>query len=292
MKRMWSFLLIATLLAPVLAVAKGDTITRRDGFLLLWTSIRRPAESAHGYYFDDIRPGDEGAAEILYAEYRGILDNTDRFRPADPLALSDALLWLFRTRNVEDVDAITVSALPYLVQKYDLDVGGLLAAGAHGPAGVQQRTIGREELTSLQRVLDSVLAEAHHEVSFYSEKFQGKGTSFGEQFDMNALTAAHRTFPYNTMVRVTNVANGKSVIVRVNDRGPFVPGRDMDLSLAAFTRIAERSKGKIQARIERLGDVHMVSLPAQPSCPTGAILARQKARARKLGIVLGVCRPL
>jgi hypothetical protein len=73
------------------------------------------------------------------------------------------------------------------------------------------------------------------------------------------MTAAHRTFPHNTLVRVTNVANGKSVIVRINDRGPYVAGRDMDLSLGAFTTIAERSKGKIQATFERLGDARIVN---------------------------------
>jgi hypothetical protein len=116
----------------------------------------------------------------------------------------------------------------------------------------------REELLSLMRDLDQKLASEEHEVSLYSEKFQGKGTAFGEPFDMNALTAAHRTFPANTLVRVSNVANGKSVIVRINDRGPFVQGRDMDLSLAAFTTIADRSKGKIQVRFERLGDRSLV----------------------------------
>ncbi|MSR68100.1 septal ring lytic transglycosylase RlpA family protein [Candidatus Peribacteria bacterium] len=108
------------------------------------------------------------------------------------------------------------------------------------------------------RDLDFKLASEEHEVSLYSEKFHGKGTAFGETFDMHALTAAHRSFPHNTLVRVRNVSNDKSVVVRINDRGPFVQGRNMDLSLASFTSIAERSLGKIQVTFERLGDVNLV----------------------------------
>jgi rare lipoprotein A len=76
---------------------------------------------------------------------------------------------------------------------------------------------------------------------------------------MHAISAAHRSFPHNTLVKVTNVENQKTVTVRINDRGPYVEGRDMDLSVAAFTTIAERSRGVIRARFERLGDATLVS---------------------------------
>lgn len=115
-----------------------------------------------------------------------------------------------------------------------------------------------KQLFALMSEVDSKLKAEEHEVSLYSEKFHGKGTAFGEAFDMYAMTAAHRTFPVNTLVTVTNVENGKSVTVRINDRGPYVQGRDMDLSLGAFTTIAERSKGKIMATFERLGDANHV----------------------------------
>jgi hypothetical protein len=76
--------------------------------------------------------------------------------------------------------------------------------------------------------------------SFYDE---GQQTANGERFDPNALTAAHKTLPFNTRIRVTNEANGKSVVVRINDRGPFVAGRCLDLSRAAFEAIASTSAG-------------------------------------------------
>jgi rare lipoprotein A len=69
--------------------------------------------------------------------------------------------------------------------------------------------------------------------SYYSEEFHGRKTSNGEIFDMNGLTAAHKTFPFNTWLEVRNLANQRTVIVRVNDRGPFVDGRIIDLSYGA-----------------------------------------------------------
>jgi rare lipoprotein A len=87
------------------------------------------------------------------------------------------------------------------------------------------------------------------EVSFYAD---GSRTANGESFNPNGLTAAHKTLPFNTMVRVTNLANGKSVTVRINDRGPFVKGRCLDLARGAFTKIASTGAGVIDARYEVL----------------------------------------
>lgn len=88
-------------------------------------------------------------------------------------------------------------------------------------------------------------------VSYYSD---GQRTANGEVFDPNAFTAASKTLPFNTRVRVTNPANGKSVVVRINDRGPYVSGRCLDLSRAAFQAIASLSAGVIPAaKYEVLG---------------------------------------
>lgn len=73
--------------------------------------------------------------------------------------------------------------------------------------------------------------------SFYANKFHGRKTASGAIFDNNKLTAAHKTLPFGTKLKVTNLANGKSVVVEVNDRGPFVKGRELDLSKAAFLEI-------------------------------------------------------
>lgn len=88
--------------------------------------------------------------------------------------------------------------------------------------------------------------------SYYAEEFHGKQTSNGETFDMHSLTAAHRTFPFDTMVRVTNLLNGKTVVVRINDRGPFVDGRMIDVSLAAAKELGLIATGTARVRLEVL----------------------------------------
>ena len=89
-------------------------------------------------------------------------------------------------------------------------------------------------------------------VSFYADKFHGRTTSNGEVFNMYALTCAHKTLPFNTKLRVTNEDNGKSVVVRVNDRGPFVKGRDLDLSYEAARQIGLIGAGVKELKVEIL----------------------------------------
>lgn len=79
--------------------------------------------------------------------------------------------------------------------------------------------------------------------SFYGKRFAGRLTANGERFDPRKLTAAHRTLPFGSKVRVTNRRNGKSVVVRINDRGPFHPNRDIDLSRKAAERIGLIDQG-------------------------------------------------
>ena len=88
--------------------------------------------------------------------------------------------------------------------------------------------------------------------SVYSKDFDGKRTASGERYDSRALTAAHRTLPLGTQIRVTNLDNGKSVRVRVNDRGPHVGGRIVDLSSSAAAALGF-STGVARVRIEILG---------------------------------------
>ena len=84
--------------------------------------------------------------------------------------------------------------------------------------------------------------------SYYASKFHGRRTASGEAFDMNGYTAAHRTLPFGSKVRVTNPRTGKSVIVRINDRGPFHGGRVIDVSRAAATDLGliQRGHGTVE----------------------------------------------
>ncbi len=86
--------------------------------------------------------------------------------------------------------------------------------------------------------------------SYYADDFHGKLTSNGETFNMHDLTAAHRTFPFGTRIKVTNLDNQKTVYVRVNDRGPFVDGRIIDLSLGAAKEISLIQTGTARVRLE------------------------------------------
>jgi len=105
--------------------------------------------------------------------------------------------------------------------------------------------------------------------SWYGEKFHGRPTSSGERYDMHGLTAAHKTLVFGTKLRVTNPDTGKSVDVVVNDRGPFIPGRDLDLSYGAADAIGLSEKGVGRVKIDYLGrDMRYVKRIAyQPSLP-------------------------
>jgi len=99
------------------------------------------------------------------------------------------------------------------------------------------------------------------EASWYGPQFHGKPTANGEIFDKNAMTAAHKTLPLNSLVRVTNLDNGRAITVRLNDRGPFIGERMIDLSEAAATALGYTHQGIANVRVRYLG-------PANPSAGT------------------------
>lgn len=86
--------------------------------------------------------------------------------------------------------------------------------------------------------------------SYYADKFQGRKTASGETFRQNKMTAAHQTLPFGTKVKVTNLDNGKTVKVRVNDRGPFVAGRIIDLSKKAARKLGMTQAGVANVKIK------------------------------------------
>lgn len=88
--------------------------------------------------------------------------------------------------------------------------------------------------------------------SWYGPRFQGRKTASGEHFDMTALTAAHPTLPFGTLLRVTYPKTGRSQLIRINDRGPFVEGRELDVSYQVATRLGLVSGGVGRLRIELL----------------------------------------
>ena len=117
-------------------------------------------------------------------------------------------------------------------------------------------TAGILAILAMTPVIGSAKAKTgDHQVgiaSYYADKFHGRKTANGERFNQNALTAAHKTLPLGTKVRVTSVRTGKSVVVRINDRGPFVKGRVIDLSRRAARELGMIKKGLTKVRVEVL----------------------------------------
>ncbi|MEN6544232.1 septal ring lytic transglycosylase RlpA family protein [Parvibaculum sp.] len=97
--------------------------------------------------------------------------------------------------------------------------------------------------------------------SWYGPQFHGKSTANGETFDQEALTAAHPTLPMPVLVRVTNLENGRSLVVRVNDRGPFVNGREIDLSRKAAELLGYDRKGTARVRVQYVGRAPLPGIP-------------------------------
>jgi rare lipoprotein A len=88
--------------------------------------------------------------------------------------------------------------------------------------------------------------------SYYGQKFHGRKTASGERYSHTAMTAAHRSAPFGSQIRVTNLANGRSVVVRVNDRGPWVRGRIVDVSGVAARQLGMTGRGLTRVRVSSL----------------------------------------
>ncbi|ART81603.1 hypothetical protein CBP31_02295 [Oceanisphaera profunda] len=97
-----------------------------------------------------------------------------------------------------------------------------------------------------------VVSAQQGKASYYGTRHHGRKTASGERFNKNALTAAHRTLPFGSLVRVTNLNNHKSIVVRINDRGPYAKGRIIDLSEQAAREINMVRAGVAQVRVELL----------------------------------------
>jgi len=114
------------------------------------------------------------------------------------------------------------------------------------------------------------------EASWYGPDFHGRTTANGERYNMLGQTAAHQTLAFNTLVRVTNLDNGRWVVVRINDRGPFLKGRILDLSYGAARALGANGPGVIRVEIQVVGKAQ----PANPPLSKGKTAGR---RGRKSG---------
>lgn len=148
-----------------------------------------------------------------------------------------------------------------------------VAANPHYKVGTPYEVAGRWYYPKVDKDYD-VIGTA----SWYGDEFQGKPTANGEVFDKKRLTAAHTTLPLPTLVEVQNLENGRRVIVRVNDRGPFVGDRVIDLSHAAATYLGYADKGLARVRVRYVGDAELYAeapfAPKTGPAPDQPVVAR------------------
>jgi len=130
-----------------------------------------------------------------------------------------------------------------------------------GYRGISTRQLARVALATLviavlyAGCVTSRSARGYYQVgpaSWYGREYHGRPTASGERFNMRAMTAAHQTLPLGTRVKVTNLENGRAVVVRINDRGPFLKGRIIDLSWGAARRLGMVEKGVVKVGLQLL----------------------------------------
>ena len=149
-----------------------------------------------------------------------------------------------------------------------LSLGMLLSACSWVPKGTSQLDVGIED---------------RGVASWYGESFHGKQAANGELFDMEALTAAHRTLPLGSVVRVVNLANGKHLHVRITDRGPYVNSRILDLSRGAAARLGMMEGGLSVVRVQLVGErrpAALLSSEAMETVSVALILGLEQAPSR------------
>ncbi|MEM0993197.1 MAG: septal ring lytic transglycosylase RlpA family protein [Bacteroidota bacterium] len=121
-------------------------------------------------------------------------------------------------------------------------------------------------------------AQEYGRASFYADSFQGLKTASGELYSKSEMTASHNTLPFGTMVRITRLDTKKSVVVRINDRGPFIKGRITDLSRKAAEQLGIISSGEVQVKLDVVGQGKPVSVANKTTTtPKGATAAKPKA---------------
>jgi rare lipoprotein A len=136
-------------------------------------------------------------------------------------------------------------------------------------------------LTAFSLVLSAQAYDEKGECSYYANKFQGRNCSSGEKYDKDLLTAAHRTLAFNTLVKVTNLENDKSVIVRINDRGPGTKTRIIDVSRAAAEALGMIAAGVVDVRVEYIGMADADSVKQALAARKEAMKAQEAAKVEQ-----------
>lgn len=120
------------------------------------------------------------------------------------------------------------------------------------PASISETTTVNSDIKTENTSIVNYINKGNMTASWYGPRFHGKLTANGEIFDQSALTAASKTLKFGTLLKLTNPRNDKSVVVRINDRGPYIEGRQLDLSKGAATALGMVKRGVVKVKVEQL----------------------------------------
>jgi len=157
---------------------------------------------------------------------------------------------------------------------HGLAIGGLIVGlgAAQGPNISEAKPAPVSSVQRKLRIRRQLAKTKPYQVgtaTWYGANFEGKETASGEKYNMYDMTAAHLTLPFGSYVQVTNLRNGRAVVVRVNDRGPIVPGRIIDLSCGAAQALQMKGHGLQQVRLDLVSTTSVAEArPSKPGCQT------------------------
>ncbi len=230
------FLLSVTLFVAM-SIAAFSQHTEAEELRIRAGQLQRQADSVKRIWSIQWRRSDSMRVESMFLRMR-----SDSLRRVAERALSDAK----RLEQIQAQDTVLTTSS---------DSTGSMSIDSSVVATLAERHR-RSDVKAGLTLSDSVTADVMRTdrdtgtASYYAEAFHGKKTSSGEKYNMHDLTCAHRWLPYNTQVRVTNLANGRSVVVRVNDRGPWKHTRLIDVSKGAARELDMIRTGTAQVAIE------------------------------------------
>jgi rare lipoprotein A len=165
--------------------------------------------------------------------------------------------------GIDQADAGHANAVLLATSSAHADIGSTFASAADAVPPANDTPPSKLDGKPLTASPDVSSFAQNGRASWYGPRFDGRKTASGERYDMNAMTAAHRTLPMSAYVRVTNVKNGKSVVVKINDRGPFYRGRIIDLSKAAAFALGMQHAGTGAVKLQGLSSTEALAAQTQ-----------------------------